>query len=666
VHSVSLLLLLTAQATNVFAKDSAQASSGQIANPSGKVLLWSWQAPRDMPPPTATRQAWIKNPIDAFIQEKLVQNHLAPSSPASRLSLLRRVRLDLTGLPPLPDEIEAFQRDQRPAAFGELVDRLLASSDYGECWGRHWLDVVRYADTGGFEADLPYAEAWRYRDYVIQSLNADKPFNRFLEEQVAGDELWPNDPNAVTATSLYCVGPVLQESAMVSNQLEYEWLTDAADTTGAAFLGLTMGCARCHDHKYDPISQKDYYSLQAFFAASDRVYPDKVREQRLKFLNGLLAEKPLPDEYKHDPRCKLRTADEAGWRLVHLAEPNEVHVLRRGDLNKPKQAVGPAFPEAMVSETRNRALADLPPTQRRAALARWLTDFKENPLPARVIVNRVWAWHFGQGLVRTPNDFGSQGERPTHPELLDWLTLDFVRHGWSLKHLHRLILTSSTYQMGSVATPEAAQADPENRWLSHFPRRRMEAENLWDCVHSCAGTLNRKEFGPPVVPPLSKDELTGLFQAGEKWPVTKDTSEYGRRGVYLFVRRTFPYPIFDAFDPPDLMTSCPRRLETTVPAQALTLLNSQETLEQSRAFASRLRHECGDEAGAIVARAWLLAFDRPVSEAERERATRFLKVREAAAPPPPSGESDSESRFAHALTELCLALFNANEFVYVD
>jgi hypothetical protein len=645
----------------------AEDGPGKVESKTHHRSLWSWQPLKAVPPPINKEAGWATNPIDAFILAKLKENHLSPTLPAPRLILLRRACLDLTGLPPTPEQIESFLQDDRPDAYTDLIERLLGSPAYGECWARHWLDVARYADTGGFEADLPYPDAWQYRDYVIRSFNSDKPFDRFIQEQVAGDELWPNDPAAVTATGLYCVGPVLQESAMVSNQLESEWLTDAADTTGAAFLGITLGCARCHNHKYDPILQKDYYSLQAFFAASDRVYPEKVREQRLKALNGLLAEKPLPEQFKHDPRCTIQTEAEAGLRLVHLAQPHEVHVLRRGDLSKPRELVGPAFPEGMVSEARNQELSNIAPSRRRATLAQWLTDPTENPLPARVIVNRVWAWHFGQGIVRTPNDFGTQGDKPTQPELLDWLTVDFVRHGWSLKHLHRLILSSSTYQMRSIASAEAVQADPDNRLLSHFPRRRMAAEVLWDSLHACAGTLNPKEFGPPIVPPLTKDELTGLFLANEKWPVTKDRAEDDRRGVYLFVRRTFAFPLFDAFDPPDLMVSCPRRMETTVPTQALTLLNSQAALEQARAFATRLCHECGQQPEPIVARAWLLAYGRPISKTEAGRATVFLDEREAALKQNGgAAPDDRSSRLARALTELCLALFNSNEFIFID
>jgi hypothetical protein len=556
-------------------------------------------------------------------------------------------------LPPTPEEVDAFLADQSPDAWAHVVDRLLASPGYGERWGRHWLDVARYADTGCFESDPSYPNAWRYRDYVIRSLNADKPFDRFVQEQVSGDELWPEDADAVLATALDCVGPALPESAMVSSLLEYEWLTDAVDTTGAAFLGLTFGCARCHNHKYDPITQKDYYALQAVFAASDRPYPGKVRELRIKALNGLLAERPVPKELANDLRCTVQTEERTGFRLFHRKEPLEVRRLHRGELSKPREIMGPAFPAFLLPADRKPDFSGVPPARRRAALAKWLTS-PDNPLTARVLVNRVWGWHFGQAIVRTPSDFGAQGEPPTHPELLDWLAGDFMAHGWSLKHLHRLILLSSTYRMRSVAEGTGLEIDPENRLLWHFPRRRLEGESIRDSILACAGTLNPKPFGPPVVPPRSGQELTGLFDARGKWPVTKDAAEHTRRSIYLLVRRTFVYPLFASFDPPELMTSCPRRVQTVVPAQALTLLNSPLAREQSTAFARRLLRECGNEPDKLIRRAWLLAFGRPATPAETERARAFLRKRSAASSP------------QTALAELCLALFNANEFVYAD
>jgi hypothetical protein len=621
------------------------AAAAAAGPPTGRAAAaWAFAPVRavEPPPDPAIGSA---DPIDQFIRAKLQAAGLSPAGLADKRTLIRRATFDLTGLPPTPEEVDAFLNDPSPDAYANLIDRLLASPHYGEHWARHWLDVARYADTGGFETDPLYPSAWRYRDYVIRALNADKPFDRFVQEQVAGDELWPNDRDAVQATALYCVGPALPESAMVTDLLEYEWLTDAADTTGAAFLGLTFGCARCHDHKYDPLTQQDYFGLQAVFAASDRPFPEKIRLNRIKALNGLLSDAPVPKTVLNDPRCTVQVEDRTGFHLFHRTEPLQVRVLRRGELNKPRDVVGPGVPAVLAPACRGPDWSIVPPGRRRAALARWLTA-PDNPLTARVLVNRVWGWHFGQAIVRTPGDFGAQGEPPTHPELLDWLARDFVDHGWSLKHLHRRILLSHTYRMSSVADGRGLDVDPEDRLLWHFPRRRLEGESVRDAMLACAGTVNPKPYGPAVVPPLSKDELTGLFDAKGKWPVTRDAAEHTRRSVYLLVRRTFLYPVFAAFDPPEVMTSCPRRQQTVVPTQALALLNSPLAREQAAAFARRLTAEGGGRPEQAVARAWRLAFGRPATPAEAERALAFLRDR--------------------SLADLCLALFNANEFVYLD
>jgi cytochrome c553 len=621
------------------APKSGGASSGWALKPLQKVVVPA--APSD----------WANSPIDCFILAKLHQHGLMPAGLADKRTLIRRATFDLIGLPPTPEEVEAFLADDSPEAFARVVDRLLASPHYGEHWGRHWLDVVRYADTGGFEADHLYPNAWQYRDYVIRSLSSDKPFDTFVQEQVAGDELWPESADARTATALYCVGPTLAESAMISNQLEHEWLTDAVDTTGAAFLGLTFGCARCHDHKYDPIPQKDYYAMQAIFAASDRPFPDKVRLLRIKGLNGLLSDAPVPKDLLNDPRCTIKTEKDVGWHLFHRHEPWVVHRLGRGELSKPREVVAPAVPTAIDNGDRP-SFAAVPPEKRRAVLAQWLTS-RECPLTARVLVNRVWGWHFGQALVRTPNDFGAQGEPPTHPELHDWLARDLIDHGWCLKRLHRIILLSSAYRMSSVASGHGMEVDPEDRLLWHFPRRRLEGEAVRDALLAVSGTLNRQAFGKPVVPPLNHEELTGLFEVQTKWPVTQDASQHLRRSAYLLVRRTFVYPLFAAFDPPEVMVSCPQRAQTVVPAQALTLLNSPVARALSVAFAQRLLAECGNRPEDIVLGAWKRAFSRPPTPSESERALLFLR-------------RWSLANLEPAVSELCLALFNTNEFIYVD
>jgi hypothetical protein len=447
---------------------------------------------------------------------------------------------------------------------------------------------------------------------------------------------------------------------MVTGQLEYEWLTDAADTTGEVFLGLTLGCARCHNHKYDPIRQADYFAMQAIFAASDRPFPEKVRLNRIKALNGLLSEVPVPQSLLGDPRCTLQVEEQTGFRLFHRTRPLVVHRLHRGELNKPLEVVEPAVPATLVAPGRSPQLVASAAQQRRGALACWLTA-AENPLVARVLANRVWGWHFAQAIVRTPNDFGAQGEEPTHPELLDFLARELTDHGWSLKHLHRLIMLSHTYRMSSVPGAAAAREDPVNLWLGHFPRRRLEGEEIRDAMLACAGRLNVERFGKPVVPPLGREELTGLFDAKNKWPVTRDPAAHTRRSVYLLVRRTFTYPMFSGFDPPELMTSCARRLQTIVPAQALTMLNSPVAREQSAAFARRILQEAGGDAEVAIGRAWLLAYGRPITQAETRRAREFLDRRTQLL-----ASSPSRSPGEAAMAELCLVLFNANEFLFVD
>jgi hypothetical protein len=628
------------------------ASAGEA--PAGHPRPWSFAPISDPAPPTPKHSSWVVNPIDAFVLANLDKHGLSPAPQASRLALLRRAYFDLTGLPPTSQDIDAFLKDDRPDAYERLTDRLLDSPHYGERWAKHWLDVIRYADTSGFEKDHLYPSAWKYRDYVIRSFNADKPFAWFLQEQIAGDELWPDDKDAVLATAMYCVGPAVDEAAMMSTELEHEWRVDSVDTTGAAILGLTLGCARCHDHKYDPISQKDYYALHAVFADTDRPYPQPIRLLRIKALNGWLSDAPVPKKYLSDPRCTIETEDKSGFHLFHRQQPFEMHVLHRGQFSAPGEVVGPAVPSAFETAAVKEAFDQAPFDGRRAALAKWITS-PDNPLTARVIVNRIWAWHFGEGIVRTPNDFGNQGELATHPELLDWLAREFVSHGWSIKHLHKLIMLSSTYRMQSTADAKTAKLDPENRLLSHFPRLRLDGESIRDAILADAGTLNPKRFGPAIVPPLGSQELAGLFDAKSKWPITKDASQYTRRSVYLLVRRTFALPMFASFDAPDLMASCPRRFQTTVPTQALTLFNSPFAREQARAMAKRLADDCGNDDVPVVKEAWLLCFGRPVTDAEAQKSGEFLKSETATL-------NDRDA----AVAELCLALFNANEFLYID
>ncbi len=678
--------------------------------------------------------AWVRTPVDAFVLEKLNANGMKPAPAADRRTLLRRVYFDLTGLPPAPEEVKAFLADASPDAYEKVVDRLLASPRYGEKWGAYWLDVVRYADTGGFETDLLYINAWRYRDYVIKSFNDDKPYDRFVKEQIAGDEIWPDNNEARIATGLYTIGPRLHESAMIPAKDRSEILTEWADTTSAAFLGLTMGCARCHDHKYDPISQKDYYALQAVFAGSEEqeliltepfaqnsyksglpryVYLEQTRAKlepitsksrqrlvekikqkyrpeeiaayeiprrkrtaaqtqisgKLEDEVGLITDEEVfaalaPEEKKQYEEVKLEIADaylraprplQRAAVLGPARTVQSVHLLNRGEYTQPKEEVAPDFPVVLRNGQKLQAQLTLAGLGRRKALAEWLAQ-PEHPLTARVIVNRIWQGHFGEGLVRTPNDFGKQGEQPTHPELLSWLSSEFVKQGWSFKKLHKLILMSNTYQMSSTFTQAYAEKDPDNRWLWRMGRRRLSGEELIDAMRFVSGTLNLKLFGQPVVPPLNADEMAGLFgNTKEKWPVTTDVNEHRRRSIYFYVKRSFRYPLFETFDMPDRTSSCGRRTLTTVAPQALTMINGQQAIEMAGALADRLLKDAKGDAAAgnrlanSVETAYQLAFGRSPSKQEAERSLKFLGT----------GERQS-------LVEFCLALINTSEFAYVD
>jgi hypothetical protein len=648
-----------------------------------------------------------KNPIDAFILSKLQQKRLKPVAAADKRTLLRRAYYDLHGLPPTPDEVGEFVNDSSLDAYEKLIDRLLASPRYGERWGRHWLDVVRYADTGGFETDMYYANAWRYRDYVIKSFNDDKPYDQFVQEQIAGDELWPDNLDlaggfgipkdklkhleARIGTTLYTIGPTYHEAALNGEQLRYEWLSDAVDTTGEAFLGITLGCARCHDHKFDPLSQRDYHRMMAVFAGSEeREVPvvdkmsvfgfksgytnlllveeykaaiQRLDKKALKRSKGALEEDGddkrsapnfTPEEKEERDRLlhslgeaalKARYSLESATVLGHADVVPEIHMTSRGDFHGTGSKVDPGFPKILGGDKDldNLSGSNFVP-QRRRALAMWLTQ-PDHPLTARVMVNRLWAWHFGRGIVGTPSDFGRQGEAPSNPELLDWLASEFVRQGWSIKQAQRLIMLSDTYRRSSQTDESDAKIDPSNRYFWRMNRQRMDAEELRDSALAMAGTLNLKMGGRPVIPPLTGEEKTGMW-APAQWPVSLDASEHDRRSVYLYVKRSFPYPMLAIFDEPESSVSCPRRDVTTVAPQALALFNSQFMLAQAGKFAERVQKDHPGDASAAIQSAWQLALGRDPSESEKEQGVRFLA----------SG----------TMSHLCLVLLNMNEFLYVE
>ena len=598
---------------------------------------WSFKPLKQPQVPNTQNSGWIRTPVDAFILDRLNQSGLAPSPPAEKEKLLRRISFDLTGLAPTPEEIESFVRDTAPDAYARVVERLLASPTYGERWARHWLDVVRYADSGGYETDIIYEQAWRYRDYVIHSIQDDKPYDRFLMEQVAGDELWPEQAEEMQkAVAVWTLGEWQNALDAFPDMLEYVRRTDNVVTLSEAALGLTVGCANCHNHKYDPISQRDYFGLEAIFAASESFN-------------------------KNTNETAWKKGETTAYRMLrHRETPTPIHLLKRGELTKPTRRIEPALPAFLPGGGPLPTAAE-ENTRRRAELARWLVA-KQNPLTARVIANRVWQWHFGQALAATPNDLGTQGARPTHPELLDWLASQLIHDEWSLKKLHRLIVLSSTYQQSNSRDAKAIDADPLNALLAGFPQRRLEAEEVWDQLHRSAGTLDLKSYGTPFVPELSAEELQPVYNLGKdkdsKWPVT---AEQNRRAIYILNRRSFRFPLFEAFDPANTAVSCPQRQTTTVPAQALTLMNNNTVARQSRAMAARLLREAGGDVAKEIRLAWLLAYSREPDTDEMAIARKFIGESETL-----HANADAGTAHAAALEDFCLGIMNSSEYIYVN
>ena len=597
---------------------------------------WSFQPVRQTVPPAwaAQRQGEVPgHVIDTFIAERLRQKGLPVPKAATRTTLIRRVTYDLTGLPPTPEAVEAFVHDPSAQAWENLVDRLLESPHYGEKWGRHWLDLVRFAETNSYETDEAKPNAWRYRDYVIRAFNSDKPYDRFIREQLAGDELPDSGADGLIATGFYRLGiwdndPADKELAL------YDQLDDLVATTGQVFLGLTVDCARCHDHKIDPISQRDYYSLLAFFR---NIHPYRN--------GGGTDEVPLPG----DKQAKA----------LAVTEPGPVapvtHLLRRGNPGSLGEEVQPGFPGVLGASVPTV----IPPASgrssgRRRALADWIAS-PDNPLTARVIVNRVFQHHFGRGLVRTPSDFGVQGSLPTHPELLDWLAGHFIQEGWSLKRLHRLILTSQSYQASATPTAEALKADPANDLFSRFDMRRLTAEEIRDSVLWVGGSGNPRMYGPGMYVALPKEVLASQSVPGKGWGNSPKV-EQARRSIYIHVKRSLLSPVLLSFDLAETDRSTPVRFATTQPTQALGMLNGSFFNEQARVLADRIRAQVGSQPQAQVRRALHRVTTRPPSDLEISRGVALLELL----------TSEEGLGATAALDAFCLLAFNLNEFLYLE
>lgn len=734
--SVALAGLLVAAA--------AGANEGMEFTPSQQGH-WAWKRPVRPRLPAVHAPKWVTNPIDAFVLARLEAAQLKPAPTASREQLLRRLAFDLTGLPPTPFELDAFLADRSPSAWRTVVDHYLASPAFGERWGRHWLDLARYADSNGYEFDEVRPNAWRYRDYVVRSLNADKPYNRFIEEQLAGDELAPNDPDAVIATGFNLLGPDMTDSADQVLRRQ-NTLNDMTDTAALVFLGLTLGCARCHDHKYEPLPQQDYYRFQAFFVASrfrsdlpaatpeqqDQFHRaqaayeealqqsrsqidhlvgpvrEELRRQKIATLSedlqtafntpvakrtteqALLVERNLKAIEPSVAQVRERLAPELRPRYEQLTrelaavetrkpaplpraiglredgpEAPKTFLLGRGELSNRGNEVVPGYPIILNAAGTSPQVAPSPvSTGRRTALAHWIAA-PENPLTARVLVNRVWQHLLGRGIVASPSDLGVRGESPTHLELLDWLAVSLTSgeergssaasaRPWSIKRLIRLIVTSNTYKQSSVASAEALRKDPENELFSRMNRKRLEGEAIRDTVLAISGRLNPKLGGPGVFPPIPAEVLPPKENT---WPVSKDPADHTRRTLYTFARRNLQFPALEVFDAPDSNASCARREVTTSAPQALSLLNAPEMSEHARALAERITRDARTNAERI-GYAYRLTLGRRPTPAEQRLGEEFLRRQGVLL--------RSSGTGSPALADYCLALMNLNEFIYVD
>lgn len=741
-----------------------------------KSKLWSYQPVKTPAIPAVKQQDWVRTPIDAFILAKQEEKGLTPSPDADRAAFIRRATLDVLGVIPSPEEVEAFVNDESENAYEKLVDRLLASPKYGERQGRKWLDLARYADSTGFQNDNDRLNNWRYRDYVINSFNQDKPYSRFIQEQLAGDELWPGDEQALIATGFMAQFPDNSNSRDLV-QRKYQITTDITDTVGKVVLGQTLECARCHNHKFDKISQKDYFSFQSFFAniapvdnipakkgaievaydqqwakwqeatkdirAKQKAIIDTHRDEALKYhkeryltdsreaifkpkekwtaqdrwvnhrLANVTTEGSLQSFFQEkgestDPKTRdakigeqwaeleklnkeLRKFDDlkpattsntisAMTELGHPDAPPSF-VFAVGDHEKPLEEVQPAFPAAITDEKPD--IQPLPfSSGRRSALVKWLTS-STNPLTARVYVNRVWDQYFGKGIVATVSDFGKAGEKPLNPELLDYLADKFVKDGWSVKKLHREILLSSVYRQSSDYREDVHQADGENQFLAVFPRQRLEAEQVRDSLLVASGKLEDKVGGPSVYPPLPSAINTNYANNNANgfndrmWRTSKDEKDHNRRSLYVFTRRSIPYPILDSFNMASPQEAHSKREVTTTPLQALTLYNSELIFDWSKSLAGRVINEAGETEEDRIGRLYQILFARQPNDDEKAELLSFLNEQESVLRAKaangkfeinvPIGVKDKplgDPVRAAAFVDLVHVVANSNEFIY--
>ena len=669
---------------------SAVASPGEPR--SGASAFWSFQPVREPHVPAVSRTGWVRTPVDAFVLARLEREGLSPNPDAARATLLRRVTFDLTGMPPTPDELAAFLADESDNAFEKVVDRLLESPARGERWGQHWLDLVRYADTSGCNADVPIPDAWKYRNWVIDAFNNDKPYDEFVREQIAGD-LLPAATDDERYRKTIATG-YLAISRRFSSLPEEPHLTldDTLDNVGKALLGLTLSCARCHDHKYDPIPASDYYALYGIFESTRYSFPGteiprhrrnlvalvprdrydgeiKAHEEKLAAIDAEMdahyarkveldtgRERDTADAaFKkcNDRRDELIKSGPSYDTAYAVAEgtPHNARIQLKGDPKQPGDEVPRGFPGVLGGQ---RLPADETGSGRRQ-LAHWLTD-RDNPLTARVMVNRIWLHHFGEGLVRTPNDFGTRGEPPTHPELLDFLASRFVSGGWSVKAMHKLILLSRAWQMSSADQPEALAKDPANRLLWRHDRRRLDAEELRDSVLAISGELDRSPGGPHPFKPEVEWRYT------QHNPFVDDFAS-SRRSIYLLRERIRAHPVLGVFDGADANMATGQRPLSTTAVQALFMMNNKFVHEQADRFAGRLLDSIGDP-DARLDRAFIAIFSRRPTSEERTEARDYIeasKPRFSAA-----GRNDDSDQHRAAWSSYLRVLFGSNEFLHVE
>jgi hypothetical protein len=647
---------------------------------------WAFQPVRRPDVPLVKDTRWPRNPIDRFILAQLEGRGWKPAREAEPHALLRRVYLDLTGLPPTLAEQSAFCARPSAVALDRVINDLLNRPAYGERWARHWLDLVRYADSNGYERDAEKPFVWRYRDYVIHALNTDKPYDRFVMEQLAGDELPDATGETLIAMGFNRLGHWDDEPADPEMD-RFDQLDDIVGTTAQAFLGLTLGCARCHDHKFEPLTARDYYGMVAVFNALKRPQNGRTeltlpagrtaeimalaeRDRRIAEFQKQTNTLAAAEIKMQIQNLKAATPDLPQSYFFHepSPQPPPTHVLLRGSPGRRGDEVSPAVPAVLAKQQPEFPKASGRTTQRRLGLGQWIAS-PDNPLTARVLVNRVWQQHFGTGLVRTPSDFGLMGEAPTHPELLDWLADWFVHEGqWSLKALHRLILTSSTWRMSRQFNPKYEAADADNRLLWHMPYRRLEVEALRDSMLAVSGQFNPTMYGRGVFLRIPQAAIEANTDKESIWRPSPP-SEGARRSIYAFVKRGLVVPMFEVLDLCDTVHSSPQRSVTTVAPQALTLFNGEFVNEQARHFAARLRKEVGADPKQQIERAYRMALCRAPTRAESVAMLGFLatqteRSRVGAAT---SDIGSSRVNASHAaLEQMCRVILNLNEFAYPD